>query len=115
MKHYSRAVRALIQKDLFSVLLVVALSVFMMGAPLSMAAEKSKKHHKVEQRINSKVNINRAGIPELTELTGIGERKAIAIVKYRNANGKFKSIDQLTMVKGIGVKIIDKNRKRIVL
>ncbi|MFL0799750.1 MAG: helix-hairpin-helix domain-containing protein [Agarilytica sp.] len=80
-----------------------------------MAAEKSKKHHGAEQRVDSKVNINRAGIPELTQLTGIGERKAIAIVKYRNTHGKFKKVEQLSQVKGIGEKIIDKNRKRIVL
>ncbi|MFL0802342.1 MAG: helix-hairpin-helix domain-containing protein [Agarilytica sp.] len=115
MKHCPSAVRAFIQKDLFSTFLVVALSFFVLASPLSMAAEKSNKKHAAEQRVDSKVNINRAGIPELTQLTGIGEQKAIAIVKYRNANGKFKRVEQLSQVKGIGEKIIDKNRKRIVL
>ncbi len=114
MKLHPSAVRAFFHKDLFSAFIVIALSFFMLASPLSMAAEKSKKHQVAEQRL-SKVNINRAGIPELTELAGVGERKAIAIVKYRNAHGKFKSVDQLTQVKGIGEKIIDKNRKRIVL
>lgn len=57
------------------------------------------------------VNINTAGIKALADnINGIGPKKAEAIVAYRNAKGPFKSIEELTNVKGIGLKLIEKNK-----
>ena len=61
----------------------------------------------------AKVNINTATVQELTALPGIGQVKAEAIVKYREANGSFKSVDDLTKVKGISPKMLDKIRDEI--
>ena len=41
------------------------------------------------------ININTATIEELTALTGIGDVKAEAIIKYRNEVGKFKTKEEL--------------------
>jgi len=54
------------------------------------------------------VNINTATVQELEALPGIGAAKAEAIVKYREANGKFKTKEDLTQVKGVGEKILVK-------
>lgn len=62
---------------------------------------------------SQKININTATVTELMTLDGIGEVKAKAIVEYREANGYFKSIDDLTLVSGIGVKTLEKNRDKI--
>ena len=51
---------------------------------------------------NSMVNINTANIGELTSLTGIGESKAKSIIEYRTKNGKFKKIEDIMNVTGIG-------------
>lgn len=48
------------------------------------------------------VNINEASVESLTALPGIGEVKAQAIVEDREANGDYKSLDDLTRVDGIG-------------
>jgi len=61
------------------------------------------------------VNINTASVEQLTELNGIGEAKAKAIVAYRDEHGAFKSVDQLANVKGIGLKTVEKNRDMITL
>ena len=61
----------------------------------------------------AKVNINTATIAELEALPGIGPAKAEAIVKYREANGNFKSLEDLTQVKGIGEKILAKISEEI--
>lgn len=51
---------------------------------------------------NGKININKAGIEELSLLPGIGETLAIRIVAYRNTNGNFESIEDIMNVSGIG-------------
>lgn len=114
--------RYFVQENLFSIFVVLAIALLISASPVTFAAEKQSKKQSeaVEQaasvkKVDAIVNINRAGIPDLTTLVGIGEKKAIAIVKYRDANGKFKTIEQLMEVKGIGSKIIEKNRKRLVL
>jgi len=62
------------------------------------------------------VNINTAGAETIQEeLKGVGMQKAEAIVAYRQANGNFKSADELINVKGIGIKTVDKNRDNIIL
>ncbi|MCW9012897.1 MAG: helix-hairpin-helix domain-containing protein [Gammaproteobacteria bacterium] len=62
------------------------------------------------------VDINSADAKSLAaELSGIGDKKAQAIVEYRNAHGAFASMDDLANVKGISEKTIDKNRENILL
>lgn len=63
-----------------------------------------------------KVDINKADAAALQEnLNGVGPAKAKAIVDYRNKNGEFKSIDDLTQVKGVGPALIKKNRSDLSL
>lgn len=59
------------------------------------------------------ININTASVQQLTQLNGIGSKKAQAIVEYRKKHGKFKSIDDLQNVSGIGSSIVKKNQKQI--
>ena len=54
----------------------------------------------------TKVNINTATAEELETLKGIGPAKARAIVAYRDANGPFSSVEELTNVSGIGEKTL---------
>lgn len=62
---------------------------------------------------DGKVSINTAGTLELQEIPGIGEKKAQAIVEYRNAHGPFGSVNELTNVKGIGDKLLEKMKPHI--
>lgn len=62
----------------------------------------------------TKVNINTADVAALDAvLLNVGASKAQAIVDYRKANGPFKSAEELALVKGIGLKTVEKNRDRI--
>ena len=58
------------------------------------------------------VDINTASADELTSLNGIGDTKAEAIVAYRKSHC-FKTINELSNVKGIGSKTIEKNKADI--
>ena len=61
------------------------------------------------------VDINSADAKTLSEgLNGIGISKAEAIVAYRAENGPFASVDDLTQVKGIGEKTVERNRDNMV-
>lgn len=60
------------------------------------------------------VNINTADKETLmTVITGVGEKKADAIIEYREKNGPFKSIDELMNIKGIGQGTLDKHRNML--
>lgn len=59
------------------------------------------------------VNINTATSGELDSLDGIGTTYAQRIIDYREANGGFKSIDEIKDVKGIGDKTFEKIKDRI--
>ena len=64
----------------------------------------------------SPVNINTADALTLSKnIKGIGLKKAQAIIKYREKNGKFKKIEDLMKVKGIGKKLLKKNVGSIVV
>lgn len=60
-----------------------------------------------------KVNINSAGLAELETLRGIGPATAQKIIDYRNANGRFTSIEDLKKVSGIGEKTFEKIQNAI--
>ena len=51
---------------------------------------------------NSKININKATQAELEIIPGIGPSTALKIINYRNENGKFKSIEDVKNISGIG-------------
>ena len=60
------------------------------------------------------VNVNTADAKTLAkELSGVGMSKAEAIVAHREKNGPFKSADEVAKVKGIGKKLVEKNRANL--
>lgn len=62
------------------------------------------------------VNINTADATTISKnINGIGLKKAEAIVAYRDKNGAFKKIEDLTKVKGIGNKLLEKNGSIIIV
>ncbi len=60
------------------------------------------------------ININTADKETLMSvIKGVGEKKADAIIAYRKENGDFKSVDELTNIKGIGQTTVDKHREQL--
>lgn len=85
------------------------------GAP-DYASTPSRAHRSSASRghagakTSGVVNVNSAGPVELEQLPGVGPATAAKIVDYRNSSGRFRSIDQLLEVKGIGPKKLEKMR-----
>jgi len=62
------------------------------------------------------VNLNKANAAAIQQnLVGIGPIKAEAIISYRKKNGKFKSLDDLQNVTGIGPALVKKNKRYLSL
>ena len=62
---------------------------------------------------SGKVNINTAGVEQLKTLPRIGEKVGQRIVDFREKNGKFKRVEGLMKVKGIGEKMFKRLKDRI--
>jgi competence protein ComEA len=94
-------------KKLVSLLLVVSfLTVF--SGTLYSGTQKQAADSKA-----GKVNINTAGVDQLVKLPRIGEKIAKRIIEFREKNGKFKKIQDLMKVKGIGEKTFKKFEKML--
>ena len=59
------------------------------------------------------VNINTATEADFQTISGIGQKRAQDIIAYREANGKFKSVDDLKNVTGIGAKTLEKLKEYV--
>ena len=68
----------------------------------SGVVQEEQTNEKNEQNKNEKININTATQTELETLPGIGPSTSLKIVNYREENGKFKSIEEIKEVSGIG-------------
>lgn len=82
-------------------------------APLGLAADSDTDKY---EGIEITVNVNSASAKEIaTMLKGIGAKKAQDIVDYRTEHGPFKSVNELSNIKGIGAATLEKNEGRILL
>lgn len=61
------------------------------------------------------VDLNQADGAELQALKGIGPSLAAAIIAYREANGGFSSVEELTRVRGIGEQTLERLRPHLVI
>ncbi len=79
----------------------------------NVSAKKTAKTASAQQQ---KVDLNSASADEIAKtLSGVGPRKAQAMVKYRNEVGPFRSMDEVLEVKGFGPSILARNKGRIQL
>jgi competence protein ComEA len=99
--------------------LVMLLTGFAAGLPSAMAQEHVASGVVAAANLSpiDLVNINTADASALQKIKGIGKKKSQAIIKYRNANGNFKSLDELLKVKcrGINKKWLDKVGKNLTI
>ncbi len=68
----------------------------------------SNKNGNSESSIDYPININTCTVDDLVTINGIGEKKASAIVEYRDVIGGYTSVEEIKNIKGIGDKVFDK-------
>lgn len=67
----------------------------------------------IKSKKNEKININTADQSELKEIPGVGEATAQKIIEYRKLNGKFKTIEDIKKVSGIGDSKFENMKEKI--
>lgn len=90
--------------------IAVLLSLFVVT--LSVNAENQSPHQ--QSTVSGKIDLNHADITALTgSFKGIGKKRAEAIITYRESHQGFKSIEELSEVKGIGQHFVEVNREKL--
>ena len=85
------------------ILLALLAAIGLAGSGPSLAQDDSP-------RLIGVVNVNTATPEELELLPGVGEARARAVIELRKKRGGFKSVDELTQVKGIGEAALERMR-----
>jgi competence protein ComEA len=94
--------------------LFAATFLLLIAVPFASAADNTQTSHTLAAaHLLEPVNLNTADADTLTQLKGVGLKKAEAIIAWRDANGGFTSIEQLLEVKGIGETIMEANRESL--
>jgi comEA protein len=76
--------------------------------PTASTSTSSKAVHRSTELENGLLDLNTATLEQLDKLPGIGESKAKAIIEYRTKKGRYKRVEELMEVKGIGEKMFEK-------
>ncbi len=76
-------------------------------------AEAEKQQTLEAEASDGKINLNTAGQEELMSLPGIGKSKADGIIKYREENGPFQTIEDIMLISGIKEGLFNQIRDKI--
>lgn len=105
----------MLRKTLWTALLFSAVTSTALNAAPLVTVKPTQPMQAVQPQV-VKVNINTANAAELAmALTGVGQRRAEAIIALREQLGGFSDANQLMQVKGIGPRLIELNKERIEL
>ncbi|MCK5003872.1 MAG: helix-hairpin-helix domain-containing protein [Candidatus Aminicenantes bacterium] len=93
--------------------LKIFLIFFLVLAIFSMSGVQLQGAEKKTVKKSGQININTAGIDQLSKLPGIGKKKAERIISFRKKHGRFRRTREIMKVKGIGEKTFKKFANRI--
>lgn len=86
----------------------------LLSQPAMVSADDAFPETNGDNDVVAMVNINEDSAEKMAELlSGVGVVRAEAIVEYRESNGEFTEVDDLTVVSGIGPATIDNNRHKL--
>lgn len=96
-----------------SIVLLACISQLTFAAVEAKAISRGKAQAQKKQVVIPKVvDINKVDAATLARaVKGFGPKRAAAIIKYRNEKGKFKNVNDLVKVRGIGTKFMERNRE----
>jgi competence protein ComEA len=81
--------------------------------PPATKTDHASTGHASKQVISEKVNVNQATAEQLVRVLALSPKDAAAIVAYRQQNGDFKTLTDLTKVPGVNAEKIESNKSRV--
>ncbi|EHZ9176893.1 helix-hairpin-helix domain-containing protein [Enterococcus faecalis] len=78
------------------------------GEPVPQSLETLQESATAQQNQEEKINLNTATEAELQTISGIGAKKAQEIIRFRDEQGPFKTVEELKNVPGIGEKTVER-------
>ncbi|WP_279258990.1 helix-hairpin-helix domain-containing protein [Enterococcus faecalis] len=78
------------------------------GESVAQSLETLQESAPAQQNQEEKINVNTATEAELQTISGIGAKKAQEIIRFRDEQGPFKTIEELKNVPGIGEKTVER-------
>lgn len=78
------------------------------GEPVPQSLETLQESAPAQQNQEEKINLNTATEAELQTISGIGAKKAQEIIRFRDEQGPFKTVEELKNVSGIGEKTVER-------
>lgn len=78
------------------------------GEPVPQSLETLQESAPAQQNQEGKINLNTATEAELQTISGIGAKKAQEIIRFRDEQGPFKTVEELKNVPGIGEKTVER-------
>ncbi|MFC0744682.1 helix-hairpin-helix domain-containing protein [Enterococcus faecalis] len=78
------------------------------GEPVPQSLETLQESAPAQQNQEEKINLNTATEAELQTISGIGAKKAQEIIRFRDEQGPFKTVEELKNVPGIGGKTVER-------
>ena len=69
---------------------------------LDFTSGKTQREFSKKALLRKKINVNTASVEELSLIPGIGKAIAVRIIEYREKHKRFKKVEELMNVKGIG-------------
>lgn len=78
------------------------------GEAVAQSLETLQESAPAQQNQEGKINLNTATEAELQTISGIGAKKAQEIIRFRDEQGPFKTVEELKNVPGIGEKTVER-------
>ncbi|EGO5024677.1 helix-hairpin-helix domain-containing protein [Enterococcus faecalis] len=78
------------------------------GESVAQSLETLQESASAQQNQEEKINVNTATEAELQTISGIGAKKAQEIIRFRDEQGPFKTVEELKNVPGIGEKTVER-------
>lgn len=78
------------------------------GESVAQSLETLQVSAPAQQNQEEKINVNTATEAELQTISGIGAKKAQEIIRFRDEQGPFKTVEELKNVPGIGEKTVER-------
>ncbi|EGO8404684.1 competence protein ComEA [Enterococcus faecalis] len=78
------------------------------GESVAQSLETLQESAPAQQNQEEKINVNTATEAELQTISGIGAKKAQEIIRFRDEQGPFKTVEELKNVPGIGEKTVER-------